>query len=71
MPLMHSENLEHQSLSVKLYKQFDLKNNIRFAQHHRDLIARFGRFPHRNMILDRESTDEELSYLASKEAFTG
>jgi len=71
MPLMHSENIDHQNLSVKLFTKFNLQGNIRFAEHHRDLIAKFGRFPHRNSILGRESTDEELKYLVSKEAFTG
>ncbi|MBF0265669.1 MAG: DUF924 domain-containing protein [Gammaproteobacteria bacterium] len=71
IPLMHSENIEHQNLSVKLFTEFNLERNIRFAEHHRDLISRFGRFPHRNKILGRESTDKELTYLASKEAFTG
>lgn len=71
MPLMHSENPEEQDLSVSLFGQYGLKDNIRFAEHHRELIRRFGRFPHRNVILGRESTPEELAYLASKEAFRG
>ncbi|MDH5325213.1 MAG: DUF924 domain-containing protein [Gammaproteobacteria bacterium] len=71
MPLMHSENKNDQELSVKLFESTGLKESIKFARHHRDLIQRFGRFPHRNKILGRESTLEELSYLESKEAFTG
>jgi uncharacterized protein (DUF924 family) len=71
MPLMHSENIEDQNLSVELFTEFNLKANIRFAEHHQNLIARFGRFPHRNGILGRKSTDAEINYLASKEAFTG
>lgn len=71
MPLMHSENLADQELSVQHFTQAGLDNNIRFAQHHRDLIFRFGRFPHRNKILERQSTQEELDYLNSKEAFKG
>ncbi len=71
MPLMHSESLDDQELSVALFKAAGLDDNLRFARHHRDLIARFGRFPHRNRILGRTSSDEELAYLASKEAFTG
>ncbi len=42
-----------------------------FARHHHALIQRFGRFPHRNAILGRASTAEELAYLASPEAFHG
>lgn len=71
LPLMHSENLEDQELSVRLYEAAGLKENLRFARHHRDIIQRFGRFPHRNRILGRSSTPAELEYLASKEAFQG
>lgn len=71
MPLMHSENLLDQDLSVQMFEQAGLEGNVRFARHHRDLIRRFGRFPHRNAILGRESSREELEYLGSKEAFLG
>jgi len=71
MPLMHSENLADQDLAVKLFEQANLAHNLRFATHHRELIRRFGRFPHRNLILGRESSAEEIEYLNSKEAFLG
>ncbi len=71
MPLMHSENIEHQSLSVKLFEKAGLDKNLRFAIHHRDLILKFGRFPHRNKILNRPSTKQEMEYLASPRAFKG
>ena len=71
MPLMHSEDPAHQDASVALFEAAGLESNARFARHHRELIRRFGRFPHRNAILGRRSTPEELAYLASKEAFTG
>ena len=71
MPLMHSESLADQDLSVRLFESAGLEHNARFARHHRALIERFGRFPHRNAILGRVSTPEELSYLESPEAFTG
>ncbi|MEZ5536490.1 MAG: DUF924 family protein [Thiolinea sp.] len=71
MPLMHSENLADQDESVCLFEAAGLAENARFARHHRSLIERFGRFPHRNKILGRESTQAELDYLASDEAFTG
>jgi uncharacterized protein (DUF924 family) len=71
MPLMHSERLDDQDLSVRLFEAAGLEENLRFARHHRDLIRRFGRFPHRNAILGRTSTPEEQAYLASDEAFTG
>lgn len=71
MPFMHSEDLTNQDISVKLYKENNLDANIKFAEHHRDIIRKFGRFPHRNGILERESTAEEIVYLASKNAFKG
>lgn len=71
MPLMHSEELADQELSVRLFEQFGLQSNLRFARHHRDIIRKYGRFPHRNRLLKRESTPEEQAYLASKQAFKG
>jgi uncharacterized protein (DUF924 family) len=71
MPLMHSENLADQDLSVDSFQRAGLADNLRFAEHHRGLIRRFGRFPHRNAILGRDSTPEEIAYLASPEAFKG
>ena len=71
MPLMHSENIDDQNLSVKLFEEAELMDNVRFAKHHRDIVKKFGRFPHRNKILQRESSQEEIDYLNSDEAFTG
>ena len=71
MPLMHSELSEHQSLSVEKFEEAGLKGNARFAKHHRSIIERFGRFPHRNKILGRVSTQAEIDYLNSNNAFTG
>ena len=71
MPLMHSESIENQNLSVNLFEKAGLKNNLRFAKHHRNIVLKFGRFPHRNKILNRKSTKEELEYLSSPQAFTG
>ncbi|HRZ07925.1 MAG TPA: DUF924 family protein [Candidatus Competibacteraceae bacterium] len=71
LPFMHSETLADQERSVRLYQQPGLEDSLHFARHHRDLIARFGRFPHRNAILGRISTAEELAYLASPGAFHG
>ncbi|RRS34032.1 MAG: membrane protein [Gammaproteobacteria bacterium (ex Lamellibrachia satsuma)] len=71
MPLMHSEELADQELSVSLFEAAGLTENTRFARHHRELIRRFGRFPHRNAIINRKSTTEELDYLASPKAFNG
>ena len=62
LPFMHSERLEDQELCVDLAG--DDAESRRWAQHHRDIIRRFGRFPHRNALLGRESTPEELEFLA-------
>ena len=77
MPLGHSENLNYQNLHLELVEKYTKSGKIkepdvlRFAKHHRDLVEEFGRFPHRNSILGRESTVEELNYLASDRAFKG
>ena len=68
---MHGEALADQERSVRLYQQPGLEDSLRFARHHRDLIRRFGRFPHRNAILGRISTPEERAYLAAPGAFHG
>ena len=69
MPFMHSENPADQDLSVALFRDAGMDSH--WAKHHRDIVRRFGRFPHRNAILGRRSTAEELAYLASDAAFTG
>lgn len=69
LPFMHSESLADQERSVALFAAAGLADNLRFARHHRDIIARFGRFPHRNAILGRHSTDEERAWLASPQGF--
>lgn len=71
MPLMHSENIDDQKLSVDLFEKRQLESNLHFAKHHYGIIEKFGRFPHRNAILQRASSEEERQYLNSKEAFTG
>lgn len=63
MPFMHSEDLSEQEFSVKLYSQLGIENNLSFAIAHRDIIRRFGRFPHRNDIMERKSTLEEIEFL--------
>jgi uncharacterized protein (DUF924 family) len=71
LPFTHSENLADQDRGVALYAAAGLKDQLRWAEHHRSVIRRFGRFPHRNGILGRPSTADELRYLASAEAFHG
>ena len=62
LPFMHSESLADQERSVLLCGKLDA-NTLRFARMHRDIIARFGRFPHRNEVLGRETTAEERGFL--------
>ena len=62
LPFMHSEVLDEQERSVALNATLD-DNTQRFAVLHRDIIARFGRFPHRNRMLGRTSTAEEQKFL--------
>ncbi len=71
MPYMHSEDLDDQDRSVALYSQAGLADNLSFARQHREIVREYGRFPHRNAILGRPSTQEEKRYLASDGAFTG
>jgi uncharacterized protein (DUF924 family) len=67
LPFEHSENIEHQQKSVELFSQLggDSENEmvIDYARRHLEIIERFGRFPHRNQILGRETTPEEAEFL--------
>lgn len=68
MPLMHAEALAPQKRCVELFEQLAReadhhRDHVDYAIRHRDIIARFGRFPHRNGILGRTSTAEELEFL--------
>ena len=71
LPFTHSEELLHQERSVALNEALGEEEARRWARHHRDIVARFGRFPHRNAILGRESTADERAYLAEEDAFAG
>jgi uncharacterized protein (DUF924 family) len=78
MPLMHAEDLEMQRLSVAKFEALparakgevreSLEKNHAFAVSHMEVIEQFGRFPHRNAILGRESSSEELAYLSDPDA---
>ncbi len=71
MPLMHSEDLEHQRRCVALFELNGPEGSLKAARQHRDIVERFGRFPHRNDVLGRESTAAERDYLAGDDAFRG
>jgi uncharacterized protein (DUF924 family) len=67
LPFEHSESWEEQQRSIQLWEQLrsdaDSASAIEFAHRHAEIIQRFGRFPHRNQILGRTSTEEELEFL--------
>lgn len=74
LPYQHSESLEDQNRSIELYKKWveehdaagrkSAEEDMVYADRHHEIIRRFGRFPHRNATLGRESTPEELEFLA-------
>ena len=68
MPFMHSEALADQERCVALFGGPD-DEKAKYAVEHRDIIARFGRFPHRNRALGRENTEEERAFLGNHEGF--
>ncbi|WP_292059928.1 MULTISPECIES: DUF924 family protein [unclassified Brevundimonas] len=65
MPLMHAESLEDQEWLLTLLDEEREAETYRFAVIHRDIIARFGRFPHRNACLYRQTTPQEAEFLVS------
>jgi uncharacterized protein (DUF924 family) len=74
MPFMHSEDIDMQDRSVALFKELaegapsELRGSlvaaVQYAEKHREIVARYGRFPHRNAVLGRESRPEELAFIA-------
>ena len=63
LPFEHAEDLPAQDLSLVLFERLGAAEQLKWARHHHAIIARFGRFPHRNAILGRTSTPDELAYL--------
>jgi uncharacterized protein (DUF924 family) len=80
MPLMHSESPEIQQMSLEKYRELAeldglsesmrsaLENAYDFAEQHAEIIEEFGRYPHRNDVLGRESTEAEKEYLKRDDA---
>ncbi|MEO7053888.1 MAG: DUF924 family protein [Rhizomicrobium sp.] len=68
MPFMHAEDRALQAQSLELFGKIGIPGVVEFAQSHKDVIDRFGRFPHRNKVLKRESTPEEVEFLSAKPA---
>jgi uncharacterized protein (DUF924 family) len=69
MPFQHSEDRAVQARSIQLFTQLGDRQNIGYARRHKDIIDRFGRFPHRNEVLGRVSTPEELQFVATHPGF--
>lgn len=65
MPFQHSEDPAIQATSVELFSRLGDPQALDFAKRHKDIIDRFGRFPHRNLVLGRQSTPEERQFLES------
>ena len=63
MPMMHSEDIGIQDMSLPLFELYTSKSTYEYAVTHRDIIARFGRFPHRNAMLGRPSSSDEDQFL--------
>jgi uncharacterized protein (DUF924 family) len=63
MPFMHSEVLADQERCVDLFRSLDNEEALKYAIDHRDIIAEYGRFPHRNKALGRQSTEAEKAFL--------
>lgn len=63
LPLSHSENLADQERAVALFRAAGDAEALRYAEEHADIIRRFGRFPHRNAILGRQTTPAEQAFL--------
>ena len=64
MPYMHSESLQIHEIAVELYAKEGLQNNLDFEIKHKNIIQRFGRYPHRNAVLGRVSGDAEIEFLS-------
>ena len=69
MPFQHCESREVQARSIQLFTQLGDRENLGYAQRHKEVVDRFGRFPHRNEVHGPVSTPEELQYIATHRGF--
>jgi len=63
MPYMHSESLVIHDVAVELFRKNGIESNLNFEFKHKKIIEQFGRYPHRNKLLGRESTPDEIRFL--------
>ena len=68
LPFEHSEDPDVQARSVELFASLDDEDTLGYAVRHKEIVDRFGRFPHRNEALGRESTPEELAFLTEPDS---
>ena len=68
MPYMHSESLEIHAIAIPLFEQNNNPDTLEFEMKHQRIIERFGRYPHRNAVLNRVSTEAELAFLQQPNA---
>jgi uncharacterized protein (DUF924 family) len=69
MPFQHAEDRAVQARSIELFARLGLAENLDYAHRHKEVIDRFGRFPHRNEVLGRESTAAEREFVATHRGF--
>ncbi len=69
MPYMHSESLQIHDQALKLFSKPGLEEHLEYEIAHREIIEKFGRYPHRNKILGRDSSPEELEFLLNHPGF--
>lgn len=67
LPFQHAEDLAAQERGIALNRAAGDEDGVKWARHHRDIVARFGRFPHRNAVLGRETTPEEAAFLSESD----
>ena len=63
MPYQHSESVRIHEIAVRLFESLDDPESLDFERRHKAIIDRFGRYPHRNRVLGRASTEEEIAFL--------
>ncbi|MFW2366609.1 MAG: DUF924 family protein [Desulforhopalus sp.] len=63
LPFMHSESIKIHEIAEKIYSQHGMESSLEWEIKHKRIIERFGRYPHRNGVLGRQSTQEELDFL--------
>jgi uncharacterized protein (DUF924 family) len=69
MPYMHSESRDVHATALQIFTQYGNENNLKYEINHKAIIDQFGRYPHRNEVLGRVSTPEEVEFLKTSAGF--